>query len=108
MKILGQEYLTSIVKPLVHAIQKLTVPLEIDKNRLTSNDDWKKNIKVIQIILDDLIGRLASSVEQCPVPLRRLFAVIDRLATERFPNADKIRYTAVGGFVSSSVLSFYG
>lgn len=99
MKLLGQEYLTTIVKPLVHAVQKLGTTLEVDKNRLQSGDDYKKNLKVIQIILEDLVSRLAISIDQCPVPLRRLFAVIDRLAKDKFKESEKIRYTSVGGFV---------
>jgi hypothetical protein len=99
MKLLGQEYLTSVVKPLVHAVQKLPNTLEVDKNRLVSSDDYKKNLKMIQIILEDLVNRLMISLDQCPVPLRRLFAVVDRLAKEKFKESEKIRYTAVGGFI---------
>eukprot|EP01122_Echinamoeba_exundans_P008607 TRINITY_DN2883_c0_g2_i1.p1 TRINITY_DN2883_c0_g2~~TRINITY_DN2883_c0_g2_i1.p1 ORF type:complete len:1169 (+),score=254.82 TRINITY_DN2883_c0_g2_i1:170-3676(+) len=99
MKLLGQEYLTGVVKPLVHAVQKLPNTLEVDKNRLVSSDDYKKNLKMIQIILEDLVNRLTISLDQCPVPLRRLFAVIDRLAKEKFKDSEKIRYTAVGGFI---------
>lgn len=72
---------------------------EIDSSKVEKGEDVKKNWKYTQKILDNLLSKIYSSVDQCPSYLRDIFEHIQTEVEKKYPDHKTVKYTGVSAFL---------
>jgi hypothetical protein len=99
MKLVGSMYQREVLMPIVEVICRESQSLEVQKEKLASGDDWKKNLARLQKITELLLQRIFNSVNHCPPPIRNLLAFIRELASAKFKDSPNVRHTSVTSFI---------
>eukprot|EP01103_Thecamoeba_quadrilineata_P000018 TRINITY_DN10010_c0_g1_i1.p1 TRINITY_DN10010_c0_g1~~TRINITY_DN10010_c0_g1_i1.p1 ORF type:complete len:470 (+),score=90.50 TRINITY_DN10010_c0_g1_i1:123-1532(+) len=95
VRLIGERYLSVLLKQLLLDFLSSKVSLEIDPNRLDSGEDIEKNIANLFEITKAFLNEICSSVDLCPMPLRILCGLLRNEVRRKFPEATM---SAIGGF----------
>jgi hypothetical protein len=99
MKLVGSLYQREVLMPIIEVICRETASLEVQKEKLASGDEWKKNLARLQKLTELLLQRIFQSVNHCPPPIRNLLSFIRDTATAKFKDTPSVRHTAVTSFI---------
>lgn len=99
MKLVGSMYQREVLMPIVEVINRETQSLEVQKEKLASGEDWKRNIARLQKLTELLLQRIFQSINHCPPPIRNLLAFIREASCAKFPNAPNVKHTSVTSFI---------
>lgn len=99
MKLVGSMYQREVLMPIIEVILRESQSLEVQKEKLASGDDWKRNVQRLQKMTELLLQRIFQSTNHCPPPIRSLLAYIRQEATSKFKDSPTVRHTAVTSFI---------
>jgi len=102
MRLIGKQYLHSILQSTMQRINSEAICLEVDAGRLGAEDeeaDVEANMKVLVSLVDEIFNKIISGALDCPMKLRTLFHLIAQSVETAFPDDPNIKYTAISGFL---------
>lgn len=99
MKLVGSMYQREVLMPIVEVINREAQSLEVQKEKMGSGEDWKRNVARLQKLTELLLQRIFQSVNHCPPPIRNLLAFIREASCAKFPNAPTVKHTSVTSFI---------
>eukprot|EP00026_Physarum_polycephalum_P011748 Phypoly_transcript_11991.p1 GENE.Phypoly_transcript_11991~~Phypoly_transcript_11991.p1 ORF type:complete len:368 (+),score=28.48 Phypoly_transcript_11991:152-1105(+) len=100
MKLIGGHYLHTTLSAFVTKLYEFGKSCELDPKALKPGKDLSRNIKRLQQITLDVLKAIYGSTEQCPSPLRTVFANLQKNVTHKFGDL-KFRYLVVAGLLFS-------
>eukprot|EP00743_Colponemidia_sp_Colp-15_P007776 GILK01008419.1.p1 GENE.GILK01008419.1~~GILK01008419.1.p1 ORF type:complete len:650 (-),score=76.95 GILK01008419.1:122-2020(-) len=100
-KLHGRTYLYDVLGPLILEISEQQIALEADPSRIDSRSDLTSNVNRVIFYCERVIKAIESSVETCPLQLRRLCAYIYSAVYKRFPSYE---HRVIGSFI---ILRFF-
>ena len=99
MKLVGSLYQREVLMPIIEVINREAQSLEVQKEKLSSGDDCKRNLVRLQKLTELLLLRIFQSINHCPPPMRNLLAFIRDTATAKFKDSVNVRHTSVTSFL---------
>lgn len=99
MKLVGSMYQREVLMPIVEVINREAASLEVQKEKMTNGEDWKRNVARLQKLTELLLQRIFQSVNHCPPPVRNLLSFIREASIAKFPHAPTVKHTSVTSFI---------
>ncbi|XP_062860462.1 ras GTPase-activating protein 2 [Trichomycterus rosablanca] len=99
MKMVGRNYLTITLKPVLDEICESNKPCEIDPIKLKEGDNVEVNKENLQLYVQKVFSSITESSASCPPLMCDLFRSLRQLASDRFPSDPHVQYSAVSSFV---------
>lgn len=99
MKIVGKNYLTVILKPVIDEICDSNKTCEIDPVKLKEGDNAEANKENLQGFVQKVFSSITQSSSSCPPLMCDVFRALRHLACQRFPADPHVQYSAVSSFV---------
>eukprot|EP01130_Rhizamoeba_saxonica_P015529 TRINITY_DN699_c0_g1_i2.p1 TRINITY_DN699_c0_g1~~TRINITY_DN699_c0_g1_i2.p1 ORF type:complete len:494 (+),score=90.10 TRINITY_DN699_c0_g1_i2:558-2039(+) len=86
----GIQYVNDTLGDIIRDIQNANEPLEIDPTRVSSQETIQANVEKIGSLIDTMLDRITSSINQCPQELRVVARILSDSVEEKFPNCTGI------------------
>ncbi|KAJ3035318.1 Ras GTPase-activating protein 2, partial [Rhizophlyctis rosea] len=99
MKHVGGGYLVSVLQSIIKAIVTTNRPTELDPTKLPKDENLQQNINSLTLYNTIIVDSIFRSVDKFPPRLREIFQFLQDEVSQRFPNEEGVRYTAVSGFI---------
>ncbi|XP_030622815.1 ras GTPase-activating protein 2 [Chanos chanos] len=99
MKIVGRNYLTVTLKPVLDEICESNKTCEIDPIKLKEGDNVEVNKENLQGYVQKVFSSITQSSASCPPLMCDVFRSLRQLASKRFPADPHVQYSAVSSFV---------
>lgn len=99
MKLVGMGYLKQVLQQFITEILVQNRPCELDPTRLEKTDSVEENFTVLEAYIKWAMDRILNSASKCPAPLKKVFSVLRKEASEKFPTDKVVPYTVVTAFV---------
>eukprot|EP00026_Physarum_polycephalum_P003940 Phypoly_transcript_03957.p1 GENE.Phypoly_transcript_03957~~Phypoly_transcript_03957.p1 ORF type:complete len:684 (+),score=176.74 Phypoly_transcript_03957:71-2122(+) len=95
-KLIGQQYLISILWPNIRYVCLHDDMIEIDPNKMNKGDDLEDHLANFQDVLANFLEAIVNSVPLCPPQLRAICQHLNAKANQFFPDND---LKVVSGFI---------
>uniref|UniRef100_A0AAR2L2N3 RAS p21 protein activator 2 n=1 Tax=Pygocentrus nattereri TaxID=42514 RepID=A0AAR2L2N3_PYGNA len=99
MKMVGRNYLTVTLKPVLDEICESNKTCEIDPVKLKEGDNVEVNKENLQVYVQKVFSSITQSSASCPPLMCDVFRALRQLASDRFPGDPHVQYSAVSSFV---------
>uniref|UniRef100_A0A669ERH6 RAS p21 protein activator 2 n=1 Tax=Oreochromis niloticus TaxID=8128 RepID=A0A669ERH6_ORENI len=99
MKIVGKNYLSVTLKPVIDEICESNKTCEIDPIKLKEGDNVEVNKENLQGYVQKVFSSITQSSSNCPPLMCDVFRSLRHLACKRFPGDPHVQYSAVSSFV---------
>ncbi|XP_056139267.1 ras GTPase-activating protein 2 [Lampris incognitus] len=99
MKIVGKNYLTVTLKPVLDEICESNKTCEIDPIKLKEGDNMDINKENLQVYVQKVFSSITQSSASCPPLMCNVFRSLRNMASKRFPADPHVQYSAVSSFV---------
>uniref|UniRef100_A0A7N6C4U9 RAS p21 protein activator 2 n=1 Tax=Anabas testudineus TaxID=64144 RepID=A0A7N6C4U9_ANATE len=99
MKIVGKNYLTVTLKPVIDEICESYKTCEIDPIKLKEGDNVEVNKENLQGYVQKVFSSITQSSSSCPPLMCDVFRSLRHLACKRFSADPHVQYSAVSSFV---------
>ncbi|KAJ3032292.1 hypothetical protein HDV00_007715 [Rhizophlyctis rosea] len=99
MKHVGGGYLISVLQSIIKAIVTTNRPTELDPQKLPKDENLQQNINSLTLYNTIIVQEIFKSVDKFPPRLREIFQFMQDEVSQRFPDEEHVRYTAVSGFI---------
>eukprot|EP00743_Colponemidia_sp_Colp-15_P006314 GILK01006793.1.p1 GENE.GILK01006793.1~~GILK01006793.1.p1 ORF type:complete len:2194 (+),score=417.78 GILK01006793.1:164-6583(+) len=96
-KRVGQDYLRSVLSPLISWVIEQQVNCELDHSRLKENEDRTKNLENLRNMATYFLESIFQSLNQCPKTFRQICHYLAEQAASKF--GPESRHAAIGGFI---------
>jgi len=84
-KIIGVNYLRSVLTKTVNEIHNYPKNLEIDPSRIPAGETHEANLKNVISTVQFILDQLMNSIDKCPNKLKRFFAYLYAALDRKFP-----------------------
>src|SRR3990167_5717649 len=95
-KMIGSEYLRSVVGPHIKELIQNPIPTEINPSLLPPDQDTTVNKKNLEKIVHMILRDILKTIRNCPKQLREICNFLFHQVKLRFPGSE---YSAIAGFV---------
>ena len=101
LKLIGLEYLHSVLENIIKDIYSSKKSCELDPTRLEKTEDIQKNLLYLQSLTDDTCTAIFNSLELLPHKIRRICTALQNKVQEIYPKdkLDIVKYTCISGFL---------
>jgi len=107
VKITGINYLRTVIGRTVNEIYSYPKNLEIDPSRILAGETHDGNLKNLISTVQIIIDTLTSTIDKCPVKLRRFFSHLCEILDKKFPEQkhSSVAIFTLLGFLCPSIVS---
>ncbi|KNC51370.1 uncharacterized protein AMSG_07386 [Thecamonas trahens ATCC 50062] len=99
LKLIGMDYLHSVLYKPIAFLYKTSLPLEVDPSRLGPDDDLDRNWHYLKTVANEVCDAIFNSVDAMPLPLRIVFGFLQQEVLDSFPGNNVTPYTVVSAFL---------
>ncbi|ORX77476.1 hypothetical protein BCR32DRAFT_270638 [Anaeromyces robustus] len=99
MKFTGLEYLSAILKDIIHTIVENDFYIEVDPSKLPEQKKINESIYNLTKYLENILNSIFSAEQSLPKDWRIIFSYIQKNVIEKFPTEYNVRYTSIAGFI---------
>ena len=101
MRLVGTDYLTTTLQPVIQEVIKSTKSCEVDPMKIEKGENAEKNMENLKQIITLFIDAILDSKNNMPKIFKVVFANLGKRVQEKWPDAaaKNSKYPAVAGFI---------
>ncbi|ORY61129.1 hypothetical protein LY90DRAFT_241571 [Neocallimastix californiae] len=99
MKYTGLNYLSAVLKDIIHNIVENDLYIEVDPSKLDDKKKINESLYNLTKYLENILNAIFSAEQAIPKDWRIIFSFIRNKVIEKYPTEYNVRFTSIAGFI---------